>query len=261
MSMVEGLWHKVSQGVNIMIVDSHQHLGGCFTFDHHVDEDELINSMNKNGIDTSMVMPFPGTNQEVKVHNEIADMAKKYPGRIYGMISINPHREYNEYMQEVERCIKMGFRAIKLHPLGHACMVTGKDADKIFQAAKTFDIPVIIHTGMGVPFTLPSVVVPRAKEYPDLKIILAHAGAYIYSSEAELIAKEFSNIYLETSWVGAPHRIKSFVKSIGAQRVMMGADLIDNMENELTKFRSIKSFSKEELDLCLGLTAKNVFKL
>lgn len=243
-----------------MIVDSHGHYGGCYIFDHHVDEQELIETMDANGVDISMLMPFPGTNEEAKIHDQIYALGQKYSGRIYGMISINPHTEYSAYMNEVERCVKLGFRAIKIHPLGHACPVHTKDANKVFEAAAMFDLPVIVHTGLGVPFTLPSVVIPRAKQFPQLKIILAHGGAYVYSSEAELVAKEYTNVYLETSWVGAPHRISSFIKNCPG-KVMFGSDLLNNVESELAKIRSIKNISIEEQQLCLGGTAKEVFKL
>lgn len=243
-----------------MIIDSHGHYGSCFIFDHHVDEQELLGTMDANGVDCSLLMPFPGTHETAKVHDQIHELSQKYPGRIYGMICINPHSEKYSYMQEVQRCVKMGFRAIKIHPLGHACPVHTKDANKVFEAAAEFNLPVIVHTGLGIPFTLPSVVIPRAKQYPDMKIILAHAGAYIYSNEAELIAKEYTNVYLETSWVGAPHRIKSFITNCPG-RVMFGSDLLDNVESELAKIRSIKAISAEEMALCLGGTAKALFKL
>ena len=243
-----------------MIVDSHGHYGSCYIFDHHVDEQELIETMDMNGVDVSMLMPFPGTNEESKIHDQIHALSKKYAGRIYGMISINPHYNYSTYMHEVERCVAMGFRAIKIHPLGHACPVHSKNADKVFESAATFNLPVIVHTGLGVPFTLPSVVIPRDKQFPQVKIILAHGGAYVYSSEAELVAKEYANVYLETSWVGAPHRIKSFIKNCPG-KVMFGSDLLNNVESELAKIRSIKGISAEEMELCLGGTAKEVFNL
>lgn len=243
-----------------MIIDSHGHYGGCYIFDHHVDEPELMETMYANGVDVAMLMPFPGTKEEKNIHDQIYALSKKYPGRIYGMISLNPHYDYKDYMQEVERCVDMGFRAIKIHPLGHACPVHSRDADKVFEAAGKFDLPVIVHTGLGVPFALPSVVIPRAKQYPQLKIIMAHGGGYIYSAEAEMVAKEYDNVYLETSWVGAPHRVRSFIKSCPG-RVMFGSDLLNNVESELAKIRSIKNISAEDLELCLGGTAKIVFNL
>ena len=244
-----------------MIIDSHQHFGGCFVFDHHVSEEELIGAMDENNVDASLVMPFPGTYKEKQVHDAIEELGRKYPGRIYGMISINPHCDYDSYMQEVERCVKKGFKALKIHPLGHACPVTTKDSDKVFEAAHTFKLPLLIHTGLGAPYALPAVAIPRARQYPDMKIVLCHAGAYIFSGEAELVAQDCPNIYLETSWVGAPHRVKSFVKKLGAERVMFGSDMTNNIANELGKYRSIKELSKDELDMCLAGTAKEVFKI
>lgn len=241
-----------------MIIDSHQHLGDCSVFDAKVTEDELINSLDKNQVDAAIVFPFPGARKEEAVHDAIHALTIKYPGRIYGLISINPHRDEKSYFAEVERCVKMGFLGLKIHPQGHACLIHTKDAEKVFIAARKFNLPVIIHTGLGVPYTLPSLVIPRAKQYSDIKIILAHAGAYIYSAEAIVTAEECPNVYLETSWC-SPHRIKEFVEKLGPDRVMFGSDLPVNITTELAKYRSI--LDENDLEKCLCTTAKNVFKI
>ena len=50
------------------------------------------------------------------------------------------------------------------------------------------------------------------------------------------------------------------VKELGANRVMMAADLISNMPVELAKYRGL-GLAPTELDMCLAGTAINVFKL
>ena len=241
-----------------MIIDSHQHLGDCRVFDHEVTEEKLIGCLDSNKVDAAVVFPFPGATDEVAVHTSISQLIEKYPGRIIGLISLNPHRSEDAYFNEIERCIKMNFKGIKIHPFGHACPVTAKDADKVFYAAQEYNVPVVIHTGLGVPYTLPSVVIPRARQFPKLKIVLAHSGAYIYSGEAVLVAQECPNVYLETSWCAA-YRIREFVKRFGPDRVMFGSDLPENIASELAKYRSV--LNEGELAWCLADTAKNVFNI
>lgn len=242
-----------------MIIDAHQHLGDCRVFDHYVSEEELIEALDTNGVDAAIVFPFPGAGDERAVHDAIAALTQKYPGRIYGVVSLNPHQEEGSYWREVERCVReLGFVGLKLHPLGHACPVGARDADKVFAAARHFDVPVIVHTGLGAPYTLPSLIIPRARQYPDVKIVLAHAGAYLFTAEAFVVAEECPNVYLETSWCGA-HHIRNLVRRFGARRVMFGSDLPINISSELAKYRSV--LGEEELGQCLAETARAVFKL
>ncbi len=241
-----------------MIIDSHEHLGDCYVYDHSVSEEGLLGALNKNGVDGALVFPFPGAADAPAVHNDIAALAKKYPGRIYGVVSLNPHRSPDEFDREVKRCVDMGFKGIKIHPFGHACPLGARDAQKVFVAARTYGIPVIVHTGLGVPYTLPSVVMQPARQYPEVTFVIAHAGAYIYSAEALLVAQECPNVYLETSWCSA-HRIREFVEKLGPERVMFGSDIPINIESELAKYRSM--LPDETLKCCFAETAQRVFKL
>jgi len=242
-----------------MIIDSHEHLGDTRVFDLVIDEEELMGALDQNHVDIALVLPFPGSN-EPAIHDRIAGLAEKHRKRIYGVVSLDPHIDEDKYYQEVERCVKdLKFVGLKVHPLGHACVLASKDADKIFQAAQDFDIPLIIHTGIGVPLALPSVIIPRAKQFPRVKIVMAHSGAYVYTSEAFVVAAECPNVFLETSWC-APHHIKRLVNQFGAQRVMFASDLPSNMASELAKYTSI-GLSSAQLEQCLSGTAREVFKL
>ncbi len=240
------------------IIDSHQHIGECTIFDHKVSEQELLEKLDENGVSGAIVLPFPGDPDERRTHDAIYELSNKFPGKIYGVISLNPRMSEDEYFKEVERCVNMGFKGIKLHPFGHACPLNSRAAEKFFIAARNNNLPVIIHTGLGVPYTLPSMVIPKAMEYKDVKIVLAHAGAYIYSAEALIAAQLCPNIYLETSWCSA-HRIREFVEKLGPERVMFGSDIAINIPSELAKYRS--QIKNEYLEICLQQTAEKVFKL
>lgn len=241
-----------------MIIDGHAHLGSCRIFDVTVTAEELLRTMDENSVDASIVLPLPGAPDCPAAHDDIAALAQRHPGRIYGVASLNPHVDDDAYFAEVQRCVRdLGFVGLKLHPAGHACPPTGRDATKVFETARALRIPVIIHTGIGVPWALPSLVIPRAQQYPDVKIVLAHSGAYIYTAEAYLAATLCPNIYLETSWCG-PHRIHEMAEALGPERVMFGADLPANVPTELAKYRT-GGLSPEAQEICLGRSAMGVF--
>jgi predicted TIM-barrel fold metal-dependent hydrolase len=243
-----------------MIVNPHAHIGDTVVFDAENFEDDLIGAMDRNGIDVSIVMPSAGARSASAVHDRIAQMGRDHPGRIFGMIQYNPHTPVGELEREAERCVKeLRFVGIKLHPLGGAVNPLGNDGQRVCQIAQTLGIPVMIHTGTGVPWALPSLSIPLARKYPDVSFVLAHAGMMIYTMEAWVAADTCSNIYLETSWCAA-HDIAFLIKELGASRVMWGGDLISNFPVELAKVRSLQ-LPEDHLNWCLAKTAIEVFKL
>ncbi len=241
-------------------IDAHTHLGNCKTFGVRISEDELLKSMDDYHIDASIVQPHPGEDIPENIHDDIAALAEKYPGRIFGLASMNPHFDRKRYTKEIERCIRsLHFVGIKLHTFGHAISPISERATMVFDLARDLNVPVMIHTGPGVPFSLPSLCITKASKYPTVPIILAHSGAITYVSEAYVAAHEYQNIFLETSWCAA-HRIQWLITEIGPDRVMFGSDIPSNMPVEITKYDTI-NLTAEESRLTRGKTAINVFNL
>jgi predicted TIM-barrel fold metal-dependent hydrolase len=243
-----------------MIVNPHAHIGDTFVFDAENFEPELIRAMDDNQIDVSIVMPSAGSRDAAAVHDRIAQMGKDHPGRIFGIIQYNPHSPEGELEAEAERCVKeLGFVGIKIHPLGGAVNPLGRDGQRVCSIAQDLNIPVMIHTGTGVPWSLPSLSIPLARKYPDVTFVLAHAGMMIYTMEAWVAADVCPNIYLETSWCAA-HDIAYLIRELGAHRVMWAGDLISNFAVELAKYRSL-NLPEDQLNWCMAKTAINVFRL
>jgi predicted TIM-barrel fold metal-dependent hydrolase len=246
----------------VRVVDVHAHLGLDYTFDHDFRREYLVHELEQLGADVLIVQP--GTTHDLETaraqHDEIAAFAKAYPGRIYGMANPSPHLPRSDYQAEVARCVReLGFVAVKLHPLAHAVGPDLKAGRLVVETANELGIPVMVHTGAGVPFALPSAVVPVAQRNPETKIVLAHSGGPLFSDEALLAAQLCPNVYLEASWISYD-RVRTYSQTIGAQRVMMGADHAANLPVELAKFRAA-GLTEEELEWCLGRTAAEFFGL
>lgn len=68
-------------------------------------------------------------------------------------------------------------------------------------------VPVVIHCGNGPhegEFTGPAPIYELAERYPDLVLVIAHAGLPDYQEFAEL-ARRAPNVYLDTTMVGTPY--------------------------------------------------------
>jgi uncharacterized protein len=246
---------------DMLIVDSHIHLGASRVTESVYTEAHLLATQEKWGVDVSVVLPLPyAVPSQEAVHDRIYHLSQEHPGKFFGVVELSPSLEDEPYWKEAERCFtQLGFVAVKLHTYLQPVNPLSTFANKVFEVAKHFKVPVIVHTGLGVPFAMPSLLIPRAKEYPDVPIILSHAGNNIYTAEAIIAAQLCDNIILEPSWCSNT-RVKEMVKKIGSDRVMMASDGPANVPVELTIFKTI-DLTDAQLEDCLGRTAVRVLKL
>lgn len=234
------------------------HLGPCNIFVLNITKDQLTNYIQKYGITATIVQPFPGAPDPIKIHNEIYELSKELSGKIYGMACVNPHIGREKVSKELERVLReFKFVAIKIHTAGHAISPANPNADVIFEYAAKYRVPVMIHTGPG-PFSDPMNVAPRAEEYIDVKIILAHAGFGIYTSGVLWLAKKYDNVYLEHSWVPI-YDLRLFIDQV-PNKVLFGTDLIENVPVEFAKIEGLR-LSTDVKESVLYRNAKEVFRL
>ena len=245
----------------MLIIDSHIHLGASRVTESNYTEAQLLGTHEKWGVDVSIVLPLPHAAPSPEaLHERIHHLCEDHSGKFFGVVELSPMLEDEPYWKEAERCFKQfGFVAVKLHTYLQPVHPQWKFADKVFEVAKHFQVPVMVHTGLGVPFAMPSLLIPRAKQHPDLPIILSHAGNTFYSDEAVMAAQTCDNIFLEPSWCTITS-VRDMVNRIGSDRVMMASDGPLNVPVELTKFRNI-DLTDSQLEDCLGRTAARVFKL
>ena len=242
------------------VIDAHSHLGEDRVFGLDTSEQDLLGGMDGSGIDINLVQPYPGPNSVKATHNRIAAMAKDNPGRFFGIASINPHQDSQAYFNELSRCVKdLGFVAVKLHTIGHAMHPAGADGTTVFDSANQLGIPVMVHTGPGVPFAAPSAVTSQLAAFPKVPVVLAHAGHGIFSGEAIAVAQAFPQVSLEPSWCPF-YDVGAMVATLGANRVMIGTDLPQNVRIMIETVKAC-GLSKEDEAMVMGGTAKEFFKL
>jgi len=246
-----------------MIIDAHAHLGHDYVFDEEATEEELLHYYDEYGVTGAIVQPFisrPYLQDTAEVHDRIHRLCKEHPGRFWGMVSINPHFRPEDYEKEAKRCIQeLGFVGIKITPIAHAVHPSSEDGRRVFELARKLNVPVMVHTGAGVPFADPISLAGVVKDYRDIKIVLAHAGTDLFFQQALYLAKENENVYLEPSWLSILN-IRKALKEIGVTKLMFSSDHAVNVPVELTKYRTL-IHDANQLERVLSGTAVEVFNL
>jgi predicted TIM-barrel fold metal-dependent hydrolase len=195
----------------------------------------MLRHMDRHGIDRSMLIPFPVVDDQRATHDLIAAAVRAYPDRFAGAACLYPFMPEQEFRDEIRRAVEeLGFRALKLQPQYQALNPLSPRSDFLFEAALRHKIPVIVHTGAGAPFALPSLYIMPARKFPDLTIVLGHAGGGLYAAEAVVAASVCPNIYVELSSL-MPHHMREVLAYVPPTRLMIGTDVPESSEAELVK--------------------------
>ena len=245
--------------------------------------DGVIELMDKAGVDKAVIFPVdweavtgppkvPVRDQN-KAH---ADAAKKHKGRFVPVCALNPTRgdALDIAKEAIEDWGMKGFYfmpASGFRPDDPVCF-------PIYEKCVEWKVPVIIHSGKEIahwdychPFRIANV----ALMYPELKVVIGHAGTRIYRREA-IEASIVPNVYMDFSeyqgfWHLQPdkfyHWLRDAIDACGPEKVMFGSGFPNPnvLTPEAEWVKAIKEpktdvkFTKEELDWVLGKSAEAVF--
>ena len=240
------------------IYDAHTHIGTARHSGRVCTAEDMLRHMDGFGIDRSLLIPFPVVDDYRAAHDEIAAAVRHWPDRFAGCACLYPFLPPEKFKDELSRCAKeFGFRALKLQPQYHGLNPLSPRSDFFFEAALQHRMGLVVHTGAGAPFALPSLYIAPARKFPDLKIVVGHAGGGLYAGEAIVAAMVCSNIYIELSSL-MPHHIAEVLSNVAANRLMIGSDLPESISTEIGKILSldVDEGAKEEI---LWKTAARVF--
>lgn len=200
--------------------------------------EDLIASMDKSGVDRSVICGFPWNKPDLcYLHNEyLMESASRYPHRLIVFISIlfsNPGWSG----KELDRWVKRGARGVGEIAFYHRQM-TSKDIDSmkpILTHMEKKGIPILLHTNETIGHSYPGKgMTPLERFYefilsfPNLSILLAHwGGGLLFYELMPEVAKAMANVYYDTA--ASPFlyskRIYAIVSEIvGTEKILFGTD-------------------------------------
>ena len=240
------------------IYDTHTHLGTARHSGRQWTVDEMLRHMDRHGIDKSLLIPFPVVDDYRATHDLIATAVRAHADRFAGTACLYPFMPEQEFRDEIRRAAEeLGFRALKLQPQYQALNPLSPRSDFLFETALRHKLVVIVHTGAGAPFALPSLYIVPARKFPDLPIVLGHAGGGIYAAESVVAALVCPNVYVELSSL-MPHHMREVFAHVPSSRLMIGTDVPESSEAELVKVLAYDMPDDSRRDI-LWRTARKLF--
>lgn len=237
-----------------MILDAHLHLGRDYLDPtRSVSEQQLLDAMERNGLDGCVL--YPGRSNlglaiERENHKVVKDFMDTHE-HVYGICMVNPHIGAQAYKEEIKRYKNEGFSGICVDPLSHGWDPKSEDGEMVFQTASQLNLPLFIVEGYVTPYGIPARLFEICLRYPDVRVVIVHAGRFIYDPQYKILGRECPNIYFETSHGPRMRDLKKYVRLLGSKRVFYGSDTLEDIDHIQYMYRHAQLTEEETAD-CMG---------
>jgi len=252
--------------------------------------DKLVEKMDEAGIDKAIILPLDfwlgcpeSEGISIEEKNAIyASAVGRHKGRLLTHIGVDPRRK-NALQLMKTGVEEYGAVGLKLHPTA-GYYPDDPVCAPLYRQALEYDIPVLIHSGnepapLRIKFSQPKYIDTVAAEFPELKIIIAHAG-HGWWQEAIDLASVKPNVYVDfAGWQmeymnGADyflHPLRFAIDTLGPWRVLFGTDgsmldLILSPADWVAALREHSSpsgiqFDSREINIVLGQAAARLYNI
>jgi uncharacterized protein len=199
------------------LLDAHTHIGSNDPDEYRCTRQELVERLER--IDAqAIVFPmhepdgYPPANDMVIAESEASG------GRLFPFCRLDPAAKP---LEEARRALDAGARGIKLHPRAEGFSLHHPELQPVFELAHERRLPILCHAGRGIP-ALGRHSIEVCSRYPNLRLILAHAGI----SDLSWIWREAAdhpNLFFDTAW-WSPSDVQALFALVPPGQILMASD-------------------------------------
>ncbi len=227
-----------------MIVDGLTMVGASIN-GYGLGAEELLASMDANGIDRSVIAPVQPKTYRLEPQNEVVAVTQmRYPERLVGLCRVDP-RQGEDAVAELRRCVlRLGLKGLMLHPMEEGYTINDAPAVRLVREAGVLGVPVFV--AAGYPWVSHATQVRSlAERAKDTAIVMSHGGQINISGLAQadaLLAMEAcANLIVGTNGVYRQDFLEDCVEAFGPERVLFASMApVFDQKFELERARSIK---------------------
>ncbi|HEX3802066.1 MAG TPA: amidohydrolase family protein [Solirubrobacteraceae bacterium] len=213
-------WLQVirDQVPGLELFDAHTHVGQNDPDGMHQTPAELVQVLLSASARGCFVFPMHEPDGYPPANNFVIEASTDANGLFVPFCRVKPGEGA---LGEAERALTRGAKGIKLHPRAEQFTLDHPDVPKLFALASERRLPILIHAGRGIP-ALGEHVIEYAREFPDARVILAHAGvtdlAWIWRAVVDL-----PNVLFDTAW-WIPADLKALFALVPPAQVVFASD-------------------------------------
>lgn len=229
-----------------MIIDADCHISSHKFDSLAITADELVEQMDRAGVDKALVWLKPPYNKDIAPENRAIHAAvTKYPDRLLGFGWANPRLGAQATSDAIKRCFEeYGFLGIKFNGAQDDYVIDDSQlAMPHIEQAAAYGKPIAFHIGSDFfenthPYRLGNI----AARFPETQFIMIHmGGAAVPTLERAAIetAAKHPNITIIGSAI-PEHAILRAIDTLGAERVCFGSDMpFRLMHVQLAMYRAL----------------------
>ncbi len=190
-------WLQVirDQVPGLQLFDAHTHLGQNDPDGMRQTPEHLLRGLRGAHARGCFVFPMHEPDGYPPANDFVIHVADQSEGLLVPFCRVKPG---DGALVEADRALARGARGIKLHPRAEQFTLDHPDVPRLFALAHERTLPILIHAGRGIP-ALGEHVIAYAREYPNARVILAHAAVsdlgWIWRACVDL-----PNVLFDTAW-------------------------------------------------------------
>ncbi len=190
-------WFEIvrEQVPGLELFDAHTHLGQNdpdMMRQHPLELLEMLAVADARG---AFTFPMHEPDGYTTANDMVIEAARESDDLLVPFCRVDPN---DGALAEAQRALDAGARGIKLHPRAEGFTLDHPALRSLFALANERSLPVLIHAGRGIP-ALGEHAVVFAGEFPDARLILAHAGITDLSWLWR-VAPDLPNLLFDTAW-------------------------------------------------------------
>ncbi|MFC1981543.1 amidohydrolase family protein [Chloroflexota bacterium] len=237
--------------------------------------EELIDSMDRDGIDVSVIVNLGWTTHElcVETNDYILESIARYPQRLIGFCAVQP-QSYEAAIAEIERCARGGIRGVgEMRPDTQLFDLADVELMQPFvETLRKHRLILLTHTSEPIGHNYPGkgnitpdTLYPFITSFPDVTIVCAHWGGGLpfYALMPE-VKQAMKNVYFDTAaspFLYSPHVYQQVSQLVGADRILFGSDYPLLAQNRLLQEINHADLPEEERNLILSGNARRLLDI
>jgi predicted TIM-barrel fold metal-dependent hydrolase len=200
--------------------------------------DELIESMDNEGVEISVILNIGWTTHElcVETNDYIMESVSRFPKRLIGFGAVQPLAG-NLALMEIERCVMGGMKGIgELRPDVQSFDINNTQLlDDLITMMINNNLIFLTHASepvghqyQGKGSVTPEILYPCITNYPDLNMVCAHWGGGLpfYALMPE-VRMAMANVYFDTAaspFLYSPRIYNQVIDLVGPDKILFGTD-------------------------------------
>ena len=246
--------------------------------------DGLMDSMKRNGIDKSVILPVATRAKQVPHINDFAMALTERCGDC-GILSFGGiHPDYADFKRELNRLKDGGIKGVKIHPVYQETAITDRKFMRVLYRAAELNLPVITHAGYDIGFPGKVCCSPRMlREVVDaignFPLIAAHMGGWREWDEAKKYLAD-TGVYIDTAFSLGSYRaaneseadsahlrmltaadFEDFLAAFGAERILFGSDSPWQNQGDVKNFvQNLPNVTDDDKRKILGDNAEKLLR-